>query len=698
MTALRRARGAPAWLCLTAVVALSVAARALLVGRMPAPWIMVDELIYSELGKSVGADGRFLVRGVPSSGYGFVYPILIAPAFRAYGSVTQAYAAAKVINAVVMSLTVVPVYFLARRLLSQWLALAAAALSVLTPSMLYTGTLMTENAFYPVFALTAFVLVWTLEQPTRLRQAMLLLVCGLAFATRAQAVALFGAALVAPVLHGLIERDLPRRLRRFATLYLLTALGAVLALVGTVARGRSPLSLLGAYRAATERGYSIPDSARYVLWHAAELDLALGVVGVAALIAMWLAPRSSSPSVRAFTAATLPITILVLLEVAVFASVQSSRIEERNDFYVAPFALIALLGLGSREDLVPRRGRSLAAAALVAGVLPLAVPFKRFVNPSAVSDTFGLLPWWWVQDHGISFGPLRLVALGAGLVAASLVFLPRRLALVAPLLVAVYFVLASVVVENGRHGLRRASIGGLFAGVRQAHPDWIDRRVGRSADVSFVWHYAGETRPLWLNEFFSRSVHTVYTVDGPDPADGGLPETPVHERPDGRLATASGKVPRVRYAVSYVDIAGRPLARDPGIGLTLYRVDGPLIFLTHVRGLYPNDSWGGRTVTYRRAVCTGGRLSVRLGTDGRLFTSDQVVAATERGQGEIVAATIPPTKQVTLVVPLRPAADGSCEVTFTSRILRIPAQVQSGSTDTRRLGAHFYTFDYSSRS
>ena len=62
---------------------VSAAVRIALVGRMPAPWIMVDELIYSELGKSVGADGRFLVRGVPSSGYGFVYPVLIAPAFRA---------------------------------------------------------------------------------------------------------------------------------------------------------------------------------------------------------------------------------------------------------------------------------------------------------------------------------------------------------------------------------------------------------------------------------------------------------------------------------------------------------------------------------------------------------------------------------------------------------------------------------------
>ena len=36
-------------------------------GRMVAPWIMVDEIIYSELAKSFAAHGQFLVRGVPST-------------------------------------------------------------------------------------------------------------------------------------------------------------------------------------------------------------------------------------------------------------------------------------------------------------------------------------------------------------------------------------------------------------------------------------------------------------------------------------------------------------------------------------------------------------------------------------------------------------------------------------------------------
>jgi hypothetical protein len=701
MNAVAAARGVgarvlarPMWASLAAVVVASAAVRIARAHRMVAPWIMVDELIYSELAKSLAEQGRLLVRGVPSTGYGFVYPALLAPAWRLHAAVPDAYATAKQINAVVMSLAAIPAYALARRVVSPLPSLAVAVLAVLVPSMLYTGTLMTENAFYPLFLLACYVLVVTLEHPTPAWQVALLVVCGICFATRAQAVALFGAALVAPVLHGLIERDLRLRLRRFATLYGIVGVAAVAALAATTLRGRSPLELLGAYRAATGPGYSAADVLRYLLWHVAELDLYVGIVGFAALLALWLGPRAASPAARAYAAATLPVVVLLVVEVAIFASRQSFRIEERNDFYVTPLFLVPLVGIAA--GAIPRRRVPLLAAALVAGVLPVAIPFARFVNPSAVSDTLALLPWWWLQDQGIHFGPLRFVALGAGLAAAAaFVLAPRR---VVPALLATtgaYFVLVSVVAENGRHGMRQASVGGLWAGIRTPHPDWIDRRVGHDADVAFLWHYTGETRPLWNNEFFNRSVGTVYTLDGPDPADGGLPETPVRERRDGTLLDERGHAPSVRYAVSFQDVAGQLLARDAGIGLALYRVDGPLVFVTQVRGVDP-DTWAGPLVTYRRLRCTGGKLTVRLGTDEHLFDRTQVVTAHENGR-VVGRARIVPGEQPSLVVPLRPGPLGSCFVVFEAATTRVPARVQPGSTDRRRLAAHYFAFDYTPR-
>jgi hypothetical protein len=189
------------------------------------------------------------------------------------------------------------------------------------------------------------------------------------------------------------------------------------------------------------------------------------VIPFAALLALWFRPRAGTPAVRAFVAATLPITVLVIVEVAIFASTQSGRIEERNMFYVAPFGLIALLAFTER-GVVVRSRRVLAAAALVAGVLPVAIPFGRFVNTTALSDTFGLLPWWWIQDRGIGFATLRWVALGVSLVAAGLlVFVSRRFTMVLVLLIAAYFVVTGAIVQNGRvwnrAGVARRRVRGI---------------------------------------------------------------------------------------------------------------------------------------------------------------------------------------------------------------------------------------------
>ena len=141
------ARAVPVWAWLVGLVALSTGIRYVFTRQTVAPWIFVDELIYSELAKSFAAGGHFLVHDHSTGSYGYVYPILIAPAWAAFKAVPDAYAAAKGINALVMSLAAVPAYFIARRMLTQWLSLAAAALAVAIPSMVYTSTLMTENAF-----------------------------------------------------------------------------------------------------------------------------------------------------------------------------------------------------------------------------------------------------------------------------------------------------------------------------------------------------------------------------------------------------------------------------------------------------------------------------------------------------------------------------------------------------------------------
>ncbi len=690
-----KAVAVPVAVWLTSIVVVSVGLW-LFVGRAnAAPWIMIDEIVYSELAKSFAAHGHFLVRGVPSNGYGFVYPVAIAPAWRLFGAMPEVYKAAKAMDAVLMSLAAVPAYFLARRVLPSGLSLLAAALTVLVPSMLYTGMLMTENVFYPLFLLAAFLFVRTLEAPTPLRQVVLLAVCFVGFETRAQAVALIPAIVAAPVVLALVERRALRTaLRPFLTLYAILGGGALIALVGTTAAGRSPLTLLGAYRAATSSSYTVSGFLHYFLYHVAEFSLYVGVIPFAALLALWLAPRRSTTGGRAFAVATLTTSVFLTAEVALFASQRSvDRIEERNLFYLAPFALIAMLGLGV-DGLVTRRRAVLIAAGAVAGVLPFFIPFTRTITTSAVSDTFAMLPWWWVQDHLVSIGDVRWVALAVCLGAGALfVFLPRRFALVLPVLVAGYFLLTAYVVEYGVHGIKKTALGSSWAGTHESHPDWIDRLVGRNADVAVLWTASMPTAyPVWENEFFNRSVKQVYDVDGvhtPDP----LPEIVANRARSGDLLVG-GRPVSARYvlASSAADVAGKRIGHDT-LGIDLYRVNGPVVILSHIGGLYPTDTWSGKTASYQRVDCTGGSLAVTLQGDPRLFKRPQTVVATEGGK--VVGRTaIPVSKETTLRVPLVPRANRRCDVLFTVGKTLVPARVHPGSIDTRPLGAHFLEWNY----
>ena len=64
---------------------------------------------------------------------------------------------------------------------------------------------------------------------------------------------------------------------------------------------------------------------------------------------------------------------------------------------------------------------------------------------------------------------------------------------------------------------------------------------------------------------------------------------------------------------------------------TLYRVNGPIVILSHVTGIDPGGTWSRRYATYTRVDCTGGRLDVTLSSDPSLYHSNQVVTARESG-------------------------------------------------------------------
>ena len=103
--------------------------------------------------------------------------------------------------------------------------------------------------------------------------------------------------------------------------------------------------------------------------------------------AEWLGPAE-----RAFLATTAAGIVWLVVEVGIFASHFSLRIEERNMFDVAPLLLLALV-LWLHRGL-PRPSTLTAVAAFLPVALLLTLPLDSLLNISILSDTFGLIPFW----------------------------------------------------------------------------------------------------------------------------------------------------------------------------------------------------------------------------------------------------------------------------------------------------------------
>ena len=263
--------------------------------------------------------------------------------------------------------------------------------------------------------------------------------------------------------------------------------------------------------------------------------------------------------------------------------------------------------------------------------------------------------------------------------AAAFLLVPRRYALVLPLLVLGLWILAVRPIWWGKHGFEQFSRGALFQGIRTADRDWVDDALPSGARAAFLWTGRTDRFTVNQNEFFNRALGPVYYVSDPTP--GGLPETRVRIDPhSGRVTFEDGRPVRDRYllADSSFEADGRALARDKGWGITLWRVRPPLVSASLIAGLYPKDTWSGPTVTYTRRRCRPGRLTVSMSSDDRLFLGPQTVVA--RSNGRVVGrARLRGNGPVVLSVPVaRGPKTTDCRIVYTVSPTAVPAEVTAG--------------------
>ena len=141
--------GTTAFLCLIGVAVLSTAIRAALVTRVHAPTVFSDEMGYTKLAQSIGRTAHFGLFNERGFSYSPLYPLVLSPIYALDASAPLAYAATKTLNALLISLSVFPIYKIARFVLPRRFALLVVFLSALAPLMTYPSFTMSENLGYP---------------------------------------------------------------------------------------------------------------------------------------------------------------------------------------------------------------------------------------------------------------------------------------------------------------------------------------------------------------------------------------------------------------------------------------------------------------------------------------------------------------------------------------------------------------------
>jgi hypothetical protein len=704
MNARGRSRAAaaaiPIWGWLAIIYVLSVAFRFVLAERVAAPWVFQDELVYGDLARSLADTGHFAIRDVQgTNGFGPLYPALIAPAWVIFASPVKAYGTAKLINALLMSLAAVPTFVIARRLMRPQLALVAAVFAVAIPSLAYTTTLLSENAFYPAVMAAAAALFLLLERPTLLRLGAFLLFTVAACLVRAQGVTLIPALVLAIIVvalaNGWDRWPRPRAVGRELLRYwvpLATIAALVLAVwIYEVARGRPLKAVLGSSAGVTGQNRPFLPTLRWTVHHFGELDLYLGVIPFVAMVvmaALGLRRRETSRELRAFAAASVALVLVFVLTAAVYAvSVQGQRIEERYMFHIAPLFFVALLAWIERG--LPRPvGLTAIAVALGAG-LAAVVPYDRLLTSDVVHDAFALVPLLTQELNGrISPDSVSAFVGVFAIAGASLaaVVSPRR-AWVLVAAVLVYY--AWVDVRPVHRTIVQASHDAIGAGIT-VRKDWVDRRVG-GGQVALVTYGRSTALPYFENEFFNRSVRKLYTLSGPYDS---LPRTDVEPHATGVLQDAAGKRVNARYVLAdYQERpVGRLIARDRGTGMGLYATAPPVRLLSRIDGI-DLDRWSGPEALYTRWGCHGGTLRAHVLSDPVLYHRGVQTMTALLGDRILGTKTVPTTRPATFTVSL-PSNVPVCAVKYRITPTAVPAQVFPGNGDTRTLGIRFLRFDY----
>lgn len=490
--------------------------------------VMTDELQVVRLAESIAT--RFSpVPSIHDAYYGALsqlYPLLLSPFFGAM-SAPSAARAAHVLNTLLLPSAAVPAFLLARAVTgSRAAAVAAGALTALTPWLVLTSTLLTENAAYPAFAWALFLCHRTLAAPTARHDAAALGGLSLAFLARTQLLVVAVALPLAVVCHelGFARTEGARAraaLRRIPAKHPVLACAYALALLGAAG-----LTALGSL-AATVGNYAVPFQSDLLpdgIWSSAVAHLDQVIVGcsvvpfmLALAWAMAALVRPDGKHAHAFAVLFALLVPMLTLEVASFdlRFTPHAFVQDRYLFYLAPlFAVGAAAALTQRTSF-RLRAVLLAVAAAVAFALLQGANYRDHTIIFWASPAAAFHPALADAAKSVAGSAETWISIAGAALSAVFLFLARRRPRAAVLAAGAVF----AVLGAGQAGY----VFERFADPSMHRPpligpdrSWIDDAVPAGSSVALVPSPHDAPGYWWEAELWNKRVDRVLSVnDGP---------------------------------------------------------------------------------------------------------------------------------------------------------------------------------------
>ena len=208
--------------------------------------VIIDEHLYYSIARSIANGEGLLFMGQPADYSSILYPLIISPVYLLPEG-TNYFQMIQLWNILLMHLSIIPLYALARDIIGdRKTALAAAAVSLLAPDMMLGGYVMSEAILFPLICTMMYVAYQYFVHKKVWQLAVAGVIGGLIYCTKPGQVIPAAVILIVAVIAGVKARD---RKQLLAAGLGLAGLAAVIGCgYGVVyLLFRHPVSLLGVY-------------------------------------------------------------------------------------------------------------------------------------------------------------------------------------------------------------------------------------------------------------------------------------------------------------------------------------------------------------------------------------------------------------------------------------------------------------------